>query len=360
MKKVYALALLCIPLCLVLGFRTIQPSEGDTEQEQQVPEQGYSFESGYYSMQELGKLLERFGREIQQDGSVTVAGKSYPITGFGQVEINVGGRGIFMQIGSGETAPPTEGETYEIYKRSGLGATPSEVAEFLAKMGENLASSGNIAMEDYSIALEGTATVTQRMVENRGGRQRHTYLLDIAFGQGDLPRPDDEEDMQERVELGETTVLAEREFTDVNQARLARLFASLSRDLRAGRVSVGDREVPAGELARGAVFMHSIATDGQSQRVSISFQFGEVIPRPEQVRPQPDEPRYGKETIERVPIREIGELLKRIGTEILESGTITFEGFAYRAGQSGGFELGMRHDRLNIELGTNATPPPPQ
>jgi len=230
----------------------------------------------------------------------------------------------------------------------------------MAKIGENLASSGNIVMEDYSVALEGTATVTQRLVENRGGRQRRAYLLDIAFGQGDLPRPDDEEDMQERVKLGESTILAEREFTDVNQARLARLFASLSRDLRAGRVSVGDREVPAGERA-SADFMHSIATDGQSQRVSVRLEFGEVTPRPEP--PQPDEPRYGKETIGRLPIREIGVLLRRIGTEILESGTITFEGVAYRAGQSGGYELGMRHDRFNIELGTNAsppTPPPPQ
>lgn len=354
MKKIYVLALLCIPLCLTMGF--IIPTWTDGEQEQEAPIVPYDFESGYYSVQEMGKLLERFGKEIQQDGSMTIGGRTYPMTGFAGVEMSVGSNGFTIDVFSANSTEPP-GEDYEAYKRSPLGdGGTTAVAEFLAKVGEDLASSGNIVHEDYSVAFEGTATVTLRVVREVTSRfQRAQFSLHIAFGEGDLLRPEDEEDLQEKVERGESTVLALQEFTEVNQERLARLFASLSSDLRDDRVS----ELAAGEITKSE-FSHVITTDGQSHRISISFEFGPPRPTQQQSQqPQPDQPRYAKESVGYIPIIEIGQILKRIGTEMMESDSLTFDSVAYRIGRSGSYEINMRHNRLVLEVSTTNFPPTP-
>jgi len=179
-----------------------------------------------------------------------------------------------------------------------------------------------------------------------------------VFGEKDFPLPEDEEDAVEEEKRGDIKELAKKEIKVANQKAIAKLFNSLSNDLKSGKVRLGDKDLAAGENIRYGL-THLTATDGKSQRVRVSFQFGPLRSRPQPQKPQPDEPKYEKETFKRLPIRDIGQLLKRIGTEILESETITFEGVAYRAGKSGIYELGMRHDRFNIELGTNVSPPPP-
>lgn len=367
MKKIYALALLCIPLCLILGFVTITAIGVSGCQRAQAQESRYYRETDSISMAEVGKLLERLGQEIQENNSVNLGGKSFSIAGQGRLELSVrprreGTTTIQIEISAGATGTPTEGRTYVSFVGGSQRVTPAELTELVAKVGKTLANTGTIIMEDHKVALEGTASVVQRLMEGTPGRREgpYTFFFDVVFGEKDFPLPEDEEDAVEEEKRGEIKELAKKEVKGADQKVIVKLFDSLSNDLESGKVRLGDNDLALGDTIRYNGLTHLIATDGKSQRVRLSFQFGPRQPRPEHQQREPDEPRYGKETFERLPISEIGQLLKRIGTEILESGTITFEGVAYRAGQSGSYELGMRHDRFNIELGTNDSPPPPR
>jgi len=358
MKRVYALALLCIPLCLVLGFRAIQPSEGDGQQEQQqaqVP--GYFIESDYYSMGEFGKFLELMGREIQQDGSFNLDGVTYPMGDYGWVELFVNPNGtVHFQARGGITEPPTRGPTYNAHMRAFRNWTPTGCAGVVAEMGETLGNTGVFVIDDHRVALEGTAQVTQRVFKAKRTRrptpeEAFDYAFDIVFGAGEFPVPADEADVAQEMERGNLVEQAKQEVTGANAGRIARLFSSLSRDLRAGRVRVDDKDFEIGENFQFFI-THMIATDGQSQRIRIALR----NQGPQRQREQPTEPSFSDEVFE-IPAREIAELLKRIGTEMLESGTITFDGVAYRAGVTGGYELGVQHGSLGIELNIRTLPP---
>ena len=365
MKKIYALALLCIPLCLILGFVTITAIGVSGCERAQAQESRYYRETDSISMVEVGKLLERLGKEIQENNSVNLGGKSFSIDGQGRLELSVrprreGKTTIQIEISAGATGTPTEGSTYVSFSLGSQRVTPAELTELVAKVGKTLANTGTIIMEDHKVAIEGTASVVQRLMEGTPGRRRgpYTFFFDVVLGEKDFPLPADEEDAVEEEKRGEIKELAKKEIKGADQKAIAKLFDSLSNDLESGKVRLGDKDLALGDTIEYG-FTHLIATDGKSQRVRLGFQFGPRQPRPERQQRDPDEPKYGKETFERLPISEIGQLLKRIGTEILESGTITFEGVAYRAGQSGSYELGMRHDSFNIELGTNTSPPTP-
>jgi hypothetical protein len=355
MKKAHVLALLCIPLCFTLGFMAPRSNDADGEQEPQAAPASYGFESGYYSMAELGALLERFGQEIQQSGSVTIGGNTYPVTASGGVEINVGPRGFAFEVSQGLTEPPSNGNTYVAFDRGGLQMAPAEFAGFLNSIREGLADTGNFTVDDYSAAVEGPFAVKQWIVaRERPGRRTNNYVFDITFGSGEFPVPEDEEDQAAALASGEMNVLAETETAGVNQADMTRMFGGLLRSLRGGQVRVGDQEFAAGDMVDGSI-SHLIATDGQSQRIRVRFGFGEVVRRPPQPTP-PEGPSFSEEVSE-IPVNDIAGLLRRIGSEILESRTITFEGVAYTAGTQGGYELDVRNGRLVIELGIQ-TPPP--
>jgi len=280
MKKVYALTLLSIPLCLVLGFRAGESIEEKGEQGQRAQQRLYFRETDSISMIDVGKLLERMGREIQQNGSVSIGGDSFLFAGMGGLEISVRNQRLQIEMGGGRIGPPAQGRTYVAYFRRFGGRTLAEVAEFLTKFGETLGSTGSFVMEDYSVALEGSATVEQRLMENPGPRGRIcTYTLNVVFGPQEFPLPEDERDDFEAEQQGTIRELAKREITGADQTAIARLLDSLSRDLKAGRVRVRDQELETGENV-GFFLSHLVATDGQSNRIQIRIQVLEEAPPP--------------------------------------------------------------------------------
>ena len=193
MKKIHVIALLGIPLGLILGFvtKTIGVSGG---QETQAQEGTYHHETDYISMAEVGKLLERLGKEIQENNSINLGGKSFSIVGHGGLELSVRPRGdrtsMQIEINAGATGIPTQGKTYVSYARSGNRVTPTELAERVTKVGKTLASTGTFVMEDHTVALEGTASIVQRITEEiRRGRGRgvpYTFSFDVVFGEQDF------------------------------------------------------------------------------------------------------------------------------------------------------------------------------
>jgi hypothetical protein len=136
--------------------------------------------------------------------------------------------------------------------------------------------------------------------------------------------------------------LAKKEITGADQKAVAKLFGSLSRDLKTGKVRVGDQDLPAGEnIACG--ISHMITTDGKSHRIRVSLRFGEG---PRQMRRTGR--RYGEEFFE--PIKKVGALLKRLGTEILETETIKLGENVFRVGQKADYEVKASERGFSIEL----------
>jgi hypothetical protein len=351
MKRSYALALLCIPLCLIVGFGTIQLIGQNGGQEEEVQVGQYGRETQYISMKEVGKLLERFGKEIQQNSRVTVGGNSYPVTDNGVLEFFVGprrgGTSMQIEISSGRKEPPAKEKTYVSYARLGQRSTPTELAEILAKVGKTLASTGAFVMEDHSVALKGTASVVERLMERTryfpARQPPYVFYVDVVFGEKDFPLPDDEVDSVEEEKRGDIKDLAKKEMSGADQKAIANLFDSLSRDLKAGRVRVGDQNL---EVGKNIMFglTHLIATDGKSDRIRAYFMFGEVPPRE-----KPTGPRYSKEIFD-APMKQVGALLKRMGSEILESGSFKLEDSEFPVGKMAIYEVKASERGFSIEL----------
>lgn len=351
MKKFYAFALLGIPLCLILGFGTTQPIGENGGQEEQVQVGSYHRETQYMSMKEVGKLLERLGKEIQQNSRVTIGGNSYPVTDQGVLEINVGprkgGTSMQIEISAGRKEAPTKGKTYVSYARFGQRSTPAEFAELLAEVGKTLASTGAFVMEDYSVALKGTASVVERLMERTrqfpGRRPPYSFYVDVVFGEKDFPLPEDEEDGVEAEKRGDIKELAKKEMSGADQKAIAKLFDTLSRDLKAGRVRVGDKAL---EVGKNIMFglTHLIATDGQSNRIQVSLRFGEAPPREKRAGPS-----YSREFFD-APMKKVAALLKRMGTEILESGTFKLGENEFPVGKMATYEVKADERGFSIEL----------
>jgi len=351
MKKIYVLALLGISLCLFLVFGAATPFSKTQEQEEQVQVGSYGHEAQYVSMKEVGKLLERLGKEIQQNSRVTMGGNSYPVTDKGVLEINVdprrGGTSMQIEISSGRKESPTRGNTYVSYARYGQRSTPAEFAELLAKIGKTLASTGAFVMEDHSVALKGTASVVERLMERTrqlpGRRPPYSFSINVMFGEKGFPLPEDEVDGVEAEKRGDIKELAKQKITGADQKAIAKLFDSLSRDLKAGRVRVGDKNL---EVGKNIMFglTHLIAKDGKSERISADFRFGEVPPQQ-----QPAGPKYSKEFFD-APMKKVGALLKRMGTEILESGTFKLEENEFPVGKKAFYEVKANERGFSIEL----------
>jgi hypothetical protein len=351
MKKFYALALLGIPLCLILGFGTTQLIGENGGQEEQVQVAPYHHETDYVSMKEVGKLLEQLGKEIQQNSSVTMGGNSYPVTDKGVLEISVrprrGGTSMQIEMSSGQKEPPTRGKTYVSYARFGQRSTPAEFAELLAKLAKTLASTGTFVMENHSVALKGTASVAERLIEQTrqlpGRRPPYTFYIDVVLGEKDFPLPGDEMDGVEAEKRGDIKELAKKEMSGADKKAIAKLFDSMSRDLKAGRLHVGDKSLDVGKNIMFGL-THLIAVDGKSERIRAGFQFG--TPSPQQ---QSSEPKYSKEFFD-APMKQVGALMKRMGTEILESGTFKLEENEFSVGKKAVYEVKASESGFSIEL----------
>lgn len=365
MKKIYVLALVCIPLCLFLVFGTSTPlgkTQEQEEQEQKVQVPPYSLETDRISMTDLGKLLERLGKEIQQKGQVTIGGNSYPVTDYGGLEFHVGSRrrgagtSMNFELSSGITSFPEKARTYISYGRGLRMVTPGILAETLAKLGKTLASKSTFVIDDHSVAFEGKAKVVQKLIERsrprRGLGPSYSFTFDVMFGKKDFPVPVDEEEdpkallPEERAMFKE---LVKKETTDVDQKAVAKMLDSLSRDLKAGRVRVGEQDLPAGENIRGGL-THQIAVDGTSHRIRVSFRFGEGPPQQ-----RPTGPRYSKEFFN-MPMKQVGALLKTLGAEIIEKGTMTLEETEFKVKQRAYYEINV--NERGFEIGLSWSDPP--
>jgi len=357
MKKIYVIMLLCVPLLLFLGFRTSKAIGVSGGQEEQAQVGSYHRESQSFSMVEVGKLLEQLGREIQQKSQVTIGGKTYPVTDQGIFEISVGprreGTSIQIEISSGMTEISTRWKTYVSYARFGQRWAPAEFAELLAKVGKTLAKTGAFVIDDHKVALEGTASVVQRLMERtrpgRGRRQPYIFYFNVVFGQKGFPLPEDEQDAVEEEKRGDIKELAKKEIKGADQKAIAKLFDSLSGDLKVGKVKVGDKALEVGENIM-FVLTHLIATDGQSNRIQVAVQFGEAPPRK-----KPTGPSYSREFFD-APMKKVAALLKRMGTEILESGTFKLEENEFSVGKTATYEIKASERGFSIELGYTEPP----
>ncbi len=92
MKNVNSYILHGISLCLFSVFAITNPTVVNGQEAQQAQGPSYNLETDHISMADLGELLERIGEEIQWKGQVTIGGKTYPVTGFGSIELSVGPR----------------------------------------------------------------------------------------------------------------------------------------------------------------------------------------------------------------------------------------------------------------------------
>jgi len=71
-------------------------------------------------------------------------------------------------------------------------------------------------------------------------------------------------------------------------------------------------------------------------------------PEPE---PEPEGPARYHDEPTNMPVAEFAELLQRIGTEILEDGTFTFNGEEYTVGETIGGEISFGAGGMSFEVG---------
>jgi len=344
MKKGYVLAMLAIPLCLLLVI-------GLSRGQQQARGPSYALETQDMPVAEIGKLLERLGKEMQKNSSITVGGKTFPMTGKGGLEFFVNSRqpgsvGVGIEFGSGRTEISKKWRTYVAYLMGSRGGTPAELSDIVAKMGKTLASKGEFVIEDHSVALEGKTTAELRLMERtaeRGMRPPYTLNLSVMFGEKEFPLPEDEEDAVEEEKRGDLKELAKQEMSDLDQEAIAKLFDSLSSDLKAGKVKVGEKSMDVGENIMFGV-SHLVATDGSSDRIRVGFTFGDVPPRKRSTGP-----RYSKELFNE-PMKKVGALMKRWGTEILETGGFKLEETEFKVKDFATYEIIASERGFSIEL----------
>jgi len=347
MKKIYFMVLLCIPLIMFLGFKTSK-AIGVDGQAAQVPEPSWGMETDNISMAEVGKLLERLGKEIQEKGEFTAGGKNYVLKGQGSLEWGArssrGGTSLQIEIQASER--PRQGNTYVAYSAGGRSTTTADAAEFLAKIGKTLASKDAFALDEHSVSLEGRIMVTQRMTEYVRGKGRgmpYRYSFDVVFGEQRFPVPEDEQDDVEAEHRGWLKELAIKESVDVDKTAVVKLFEQLSADLKEGRVSIGETTLSAGDMIQFGI-SHLVATEGNSNRIRFAIQFGPAAPQARM-----GGSRYSKELFDE-PMKNVGALLKRMGTEILGKGAFKLGENEFKVKELANYEISASSSGFSIEL----------
>lgn len=344
MKKFYVYALLCIPLCLILGLGTALSIGAGGQTPQRGPQ--YSRETDVMSMVEVGKLLEQLGKQMQQK-SISIGGESYAVNDKGSLEISVGSNGIHLEIGYGPRNPNLKPKTLIAYARSARSGTPEDLAEMLYGIGKSLASSGEFAMEDHSVALKGTASAKIRLMKNPRpnlGRPPYSLTFDVVFGDKEFPLPFDEVDSVDEEKRGDIIEVAKKEAKNLDKQELTKMFNDFSRDLKAGKVSVGDQTLEIGENF-GFSLSHLTAADGSSDRIRTAIMFGKVTPPEKQAGP-----RWGGEFFD-ASMKELAEILQKVFAGIAKDGTFSVDGKDFKAGEFATYEIGINNRGINLELG---------
>ena len=354
MKKIDALMLLGAPPLLAVGWLGAWATL-DADQQAPPAGTGYHFESQHFSMEDAGRLLERWGGEIQQSGQITAGEASYPLTGFGGIELSVRarGNGAGVQIGfgsSGRTGPPSAArrQDYDPYQRGGRASDPSAVADLLAEIGQTLAATGTVVLEDHEVAFRGTADIDMRLTQHTGGRRPYALEALVTFGEGNFSRPNDDEDYGEDLGFGLTEEAGRDQQQGANRNTVAEMFASLAQGLRAGSIRVGDGEFGVDETVDFGI-THVTAVDGSYDKIEIGLQFG-----PERQR-RAEGARYGDEEYNE-PTADLAALLQRIGSQILEDGTFELGGEVFSVGRTSSWEVSANQRGFSVEVSYHEPP----
>ena len=362
MRKVFALCLVCSLPFLVSGCGNGQGGNEVGVQEQVGELPRYGFESDYISMVEVGEMLERMGREIQQNGSVTFAGNTYPLTGYGGIEFNLSrradreenvGTGLQMDFSSdGSFDPPTAGGkgAYTLHEGYTVRGTPAELADAIDELAGTLESTGAFAWDFHTADFVGAAFVDQMLGQNtRNPRQPYRLMLDITYGEGEFERHDDREDIEEVVERGQGVWLGNTSVEGADQAGVVEALRAFGAAVRSGRVVVGEGQAELGDEASLNIG-HVAAGDGSSNKIEMSMNW------PSRPAPEPEERAEGSRYYEEpwaMPVTEFAAMLQRIATEILEDGTFMLGGEEYTVGETLGGEIGFNSRGMTIEVGYN-------
>ena len=344
MKKIYVYALLCIPLCLILGLGTALSIGAGGQAAQRGPQ--YFRETDSTSMMEVGKLLEQLGKQMQQK-SISIGGESYAVNDKGSLEISVDARGIQVEIGYGPANPNRKPTSMTAYSRMSRSGSPDKLSQLFAGMGKSIANSGSFEIEDHSVKLKGTATATIQLVktvQGRGNRPPYNFIVNVDFGDKKFPLTDDEKDFLDEIEHGKSIVIAKKEMKNLDKAELAELLNSISQDLKAGKVSVGDQTLEVGENF-GFGLSHLSTTDGSSDRIMTMVMFGKMTPREKQTGP-----RWGGEFFD-ASMKELAEILQKVFAGIVKDGTFSIDGKDFKAGEIASYEVGITNRGINLELG---------
>lgn len=359
MRKAFALCLICSLPFLVSGCGNGQGGNGASAQEQVGELPRYGFESDYISAVEIGEMLERMGRELQQDGSVSFAGTTYPLSGYGGIEFGISRRadregnlntGFQMDFGSdGSSDPPSGGRrgAYTLYEGASIRGTPAEIADALDAMAETLANTGAFSWDIHTADFVGTASVDQILGQNtRNPRQPYQLLLEITYGEGEVERHDDREDIAEGIERGQRVSIGDTSVEGADQNAVVEALRAVSAGVRAGRVVVGEGQAELGDEA-SLNFGH-VAVVGGSDKIEMSLNWP-TLPAPEPVDRRQEARFYDEPWA--MPVTEFAEMLQRIATEILEDGTFMMEGEEYTVGETLGGEIGFSSRGMTIEVG---------
>ncbi|MFH1764454.1 MAG: hypothetical protein ABIF09_09705 [Gemmatimonadota bacterium] len=358
MRKVFVFCMVCSLPFLVLGCGYGQSGNGAGAQEQVGALPNYGFESDVMPMAEIGRVFEEMGREMQQNGSATFLGVTYPLTGNGHIEFGInrraqGDQGLRTSFGvefasTGQPEPPERrrGVANTHYEGRMADGTPAQIADALDQFAESLATTGAFAWDFSSVDFAGTAIIDQYLGQNtRNPRQPYRFEMEITFGEGEVQRHDDREDQEEALDAGEAVLLGNTSVEGADQATVVESLRALSAALRAGQLVVGGGTADIGDQARLG-FAH-VEVPGGSHKIEMGLQWPS-LPAPPPQEPATG-PSYNEETS--MPTAEFAAMLQRIATEILASGSFTLEGETYTVGDSIGGEISFTPRGMTIEMG---------
>ena len=336
-----------------------EPTAGAPEDVGALP--GFGFESDYMSMAQIGAILERMGRQIQQTGAVTFADRSYPITGYGGIEFSLnrrpGREGVFrtgLQMlfdaqGSSDPPTPPEGRAYTVFEGATVQGEAPELADAVDAFANTLESTGRFTWDFHSTDFAGTAIIDQYLGQNtRNPRQPYRMIMDIAFGEGEVQRHEDREDETDPAESGAFAMLGSTMGEGgANQAGVVESLRALASGIRTGEIQVGEGRVEftgEGRLSFGHVVM-----PGGSDKIELGLQWT-TTPPPEPPAEGEGPPQYHDEPTA-MPVSEFVALLRRMAAEIQRTGTFAIGDQVYTVGDTISGEIYFSNRGMSIEVG---------
>jgi hypothetical protein len=243
-----------------------------------------------------------------------------------------------------------EGNAHTYYEGRLAEGTMAEVADALDQFAGALETNGAFTWDFHSGPFAGTAIVDQYLGQmERQNRVTYRMMMDITFGEGEVQRHDDREDIEEIESTGRGEWLGQSSVEGVDQAAVVEALRALSAQIRSGQIAVGEGQA-AMELDPVRVsWAHVFIPDG-SDKVELNLQWSNEPPPEPEAPPPVVGPRYYDDEAS-MSMTEFAEMLQRIATEILEDGTFMLEGEELAVGDRIGGEIGINPNGLLIDIG---------